>query len=1498
MRKVVCRFALSLSLPLFADVGLELIPNGDFSKLDESGWCAEWPKGRGARIASDSNGRRLVLDGGNAQVNFDIPLKPEWGQLKLSTQMKVTDATIGAESWSTARIAMCFMDSAGQRVGAWPDVFAFLGTTDWQPCERVYAIPAGATRLSLCPCNLGASGTVEFKALSLKVSRVRATRPANAPLPDGAPQDIWGLGDAWRQTTPTREKISMNGLWGFRPVLTNEAVALPPAPDDCWGWCKVPAIWPHKWEGDRAPQPLRLAPWLEENVEDAAVFDQAWYKRKITVPRSFEGKRVVLEFTMLQTHAKAFVDGAEAGEVWYPGGELDLTKALTPGKEQEIALLVTARPFSAISQAFMAPDRIIEKKASVKLRGITGDLYLTATPPGARLDDVQIVTALDNSVVTFVADVANLTTPPYRLRAVITGGGGGESRTLDSRDLPPWPDGTMRFPVVIKGLKRWDTHTPQNLHTVTLSLLDGSGNVLDTLTPVTFGFREFRITGRDFLLNGTPIHLRALHNSTMNAAADKACKPAALEHIRRLKQYGFNFIIAGNYDFEAGATGYLDGLLEACDETGMLLAFSLPHIKDFNYALENPEFAERYREQARWLIRRARNHPSVILYAMNHNSCGYYGDQNPLKIDGVFEPPDKSGKQGAWWENNRRQSRIAADIAAALDPTRPIYHHQSGNLGPMHTVNIYLNWAPRQERSDWLEHWSAVGQKPLFFVEWGPPHISSWSSYRGPKFIWSSPALQSLWASEYAAQFWGDAAYRPTPEAHAALDNEEKLWARGHEFNWWELNQPLKHLTNNYQNVQGYFMDDNWRSHRAWGISAMLPWDQGDAWTRVEKSKSTEVEKLKSLEIEKLKSLEVEKPRNGEVATSKLLDSSTSKLLNFSTSQLLKFPGIVPDNLCPDGQFVNDTGDPSAFTPTAYGNSLLRWNMPDCAFIGGADTFTDKTHHYPPSASAAKTLVILNDRRTPQTVNWTCTLTATNKTLKKLTGSVTVPIGGQARVPVTFTLPKAPGDYTLNATFAFQGGVRQTDTLPLRVIPFSPPSPLDLVLPDLPLSGFSDRPHVLLYDTKGITSKHFDRLGVRYTLFKTDQELEDWYNLVSRIERAFSFPYVLVIGRESLSEVSAKCLWWLREDVHRLVMEQSSKQLTELLGFRIAERGSRLLFPRFTHPITKGLDTEHFRDWTGASTLLPEYLTDLDDLEVHDPQWQWCGQTSTRVWRCGNRNSVASVLIEKPAVGDWRALIDGEFDLQYSPLLEYTDGTRRTIFCQLDVSGRTAPDPVADMLTLRILNQLLFVNSQLSIKMPRPCTILGDNAQQLCASHALIEQVAQDHLITTNSLIIASSGAEIPNGLHQQIFGGANVLCLGMNAEEIAKWSPVPIGGVTYTNAHFTRIEDIPPELNGLSNADWAWHGKMGFWAFPMAPDGNQALRVVRHGKGVIVFWQVPPWQIDEEKHPYLRTTKRRANAMAARLLANLGGTPSGIPQTLYLDTPENVDDPYRYYRW
>ena len=1353
---------------------------------------------------------------------FVLKLKPEWGVLALRTQMK-TDALVpGRDAWRNGRIPMSFHRADGSQVGGWPNVFGFEGTRDWTDCIRDFPIPEGATELRMSLSHLGEGGTVSYRPLTLEVKRNRVSQPANAPLPQGAPSDLWSLDDAARVETPTRLRVCLNGLWGLRPALTNDAADVVPGPNDNWGWGKIPSVWGHPNNWTCRGQEVFFSDWFVDHGITPELQDRAWYRRDFTVPAAAAGQRVVLTFTMLQTRAVVYVDGQRAADVSFPGGEADITAFVKPGQKQSLVLDVTAHPLNPETLDFNAPDRALAKKSVVKFRGITGDLWLDILPKQTRIADATVEADTVQGRITFVAECEGLSAGEHTLVATVKGPNGA-TKTFTSGALHPNAEGRLAFTADWKDAARWDVHTPGNLYTCALELREDAGRTLDAAIPFRFGFRDIRAAGRDLLLNGTPIHLRALYNRTMNASPSIACKTSAQEMIRRLQSEGFNYIIAGNYNFSPGEVSYMDALLDACDETGMLFSFSLPHIRDFNMQLDKPEVAARYRALTRWCIRRARNHPSVITWAMSHNATGYCGDMNPLRIDGKYEL--KSTPQRSF--RNRDQARLAAAIARSLDGTRPIYHHESGNLDDFHTVNIYLNWAPVQERSDWLEHWSQEGVKPLFFVEWGMPHISSWSSYRGPLFIWRKNAYQSLWASEFAAALRGDAAYEgDTPETVRALANEERLWAKGQPFHWSTLNAPLRSLTNNYQGVQALYMADNWRSHRAWGISAMLPWDQGEFHTRLHGHEASE---------------------------------------NPDRWRNLKQPGIVSDFFYAD-DWDTGTGDASAFARSQVGEVLYRWNQADCAFIGGDGVFTDKRHHYRPNETVKKTLVILNDRRVPQDVQWSCALKCTGAGAAATpvgNGSVRVAPGARMDVPVSLALPKTAGRYDLTAEFRFADGARQSDSFALESkAPVSASAPKGL----------------LLYDTKGLTAALFDRLGIVYE--KTT------------LEAPLPASATLAVGRGALTRalLDKVIVPAARRQARVLVFEQD-KETLESLGFRVQAYGLRHAFPRFTDPRLGALSPDDLRDWCGAATLIPTHLTDVPEVEADYRSDMWSGYRNTRVWRCGHRGAVATVIPEKPSVGDWRALCDGGFDLQYAPLLDWTIERGRITFCQLDVTARTVSDPVADDLVRRLVTRL--ADELPWPRWPRP---IGTRAWM--AGRNLLIGLRHDPEERADGWYIVSSGAERPADFFEQIAKGGRALCLGLTADEVRNWSPAPLAAVETNGCYATRIERLPPELNGLSNADWSWHGAMDFAAFTEpSEDGNVALRVVRHGKGAIVFWQVPPWKIDAESKPYLRTSRRRADAMLARLLGNLGCA-SLVGSVLYRDAPVPEDDPYRYYRW
>src|SRR5262249_11516437 len=234
------------------------------------------------------------------------------------------------------------------------------------------------------------------------------------------------------------------------------------------------------------------------------------------------------------------------------------------------------------------------------------------------------------------------------------------------------------------------------------------------------------------------------------------------------------------------------------------------------------------------------------------------------------------------------------------------------------------------------------------------------------------------------------------------------------------------------------------------------------------------------------------------------------------------------------------------------------------------------------------------------------------------TRNFTLPTGQQERIPLRFELPAilAPGTYAIRVQARFGSGQVQEDTFAVHVLT---PAPTPTVSPKL-----------ALFDPKGETAALLNGLGISSQTVSADGDLSSYD--------------ILVIGKSALTlDGQAPDLSHVRDGLKVLVFEQTSEVLEQRLGFRVEEYGLRQVVPRIAgHPALSGLSIENLTDWRGSATLLPPLLK-YELRPRYGPTVQWCDIPVTRLWRCGNRGNVASVLIEKPAQGDFLPIVDGGF---------------------------------------------------------------------------------------------------------------------------------------------------------------------------------------------------------------------------------------------------------------
>ncbi|HET6386088.1 MAG TPA: hypothetical protein VFJ58_22070 [Armatimonadota bacterium] len=1283
------------------------------------------------------------------------------------------------------------------------------------------------------------------------------TRPSAAQdgpavaLPPGV-KAVWDLAKAARETTPTRERICINGLWRWQPAAAGADT--PPAAN--WGYFKVPGAWPGITDYmEKDCQTLFVNPaWKSQNLANVT---SAWYEREITIPAKWTGRDITLSARYLNSYAEVYVDGKKAGEMRFPAGEVDLTNFCRPGSTHRLSILVAALPMKGVRLSFTDTNSAREVKGSVARRGLCGDVFLTGKPKGARIDDVKVDTSVRRWEITLTAELPGLApNAMYSLRARVTENGRAvkefTSKPFSAADLK---EGRFAFTAPWKPNRLWDTDTPGNRYDVSVSLRDSTGAVVDTGFPKRFGFREFWIVGRDFYLNGIRIHLSAVPLDNAQVGAAWASYAGAMESMKRLKSLGINFVYTHNYDCEPGSHLSFDEILKAADDSGMLVALTQPHFSSYDWTTPDADSANGYAHDAAFYVRVAEDHPSVVAYAMSHNATGYNEDTNPDRIDGL------SAARDSWALNNVKKALRAEAIVHHLDPSRIIYHHSSGNLSAMYTVNFYTNFAPIQELDDWFEHWATQGVKPLFLVEYGCPFSWDWTMYRGwyngVRTFGSARVPWEFCLAEWDSQFLGDRAFNTTPMEKANIRWEAKQFRAGNLWYRWDYPYQVgSPVFDDQQTVFAEYITDNWRSYRTWGVSGISPWEYAGFW------------KLRPGVDQSRKNLPVDWDN-------------------------LQRPGFSPDYIDQRyGNLITDY-DFSDWIPTAAGKAVLSNNQPLLAYIAGKPArFTSKDHNFLPGETVEKQIIVINNSRRPVTCDceWSVALP------HPVRGShqASVPPGQQARIPLRFELAAGTpaGQYTLSAMIRFSTGETHRDSFALNVL---------ATAPALKIKG-----KTALFDPPGETASLLAHLGVPFKRVDAGADLSAYGTLI--------------IGKGALTAGGpGPDLSRVRAGLKVIVFEQTSDALEKRLGFRVEEYGLRQVFPRVSgHPALAGLSTDALRDWRGAATIMaPRLQYTLNPKFNGAPTVKWCGMDVPRVWRCGNQGNVASVLIEKPARGDFLPLIDGSYSLQYSPLLEYHEGKGMILFCQLDVTGRTESDPAAMRLTRNILQYV----SGWKPALVRQAIYAGDAAGEsyLHAAGVAIHPYDGAALAAGQVLIVGPGGASKLAGRESVIRAGLNaggrVLTIGLDQAAVNAFLPAPVTmkKEEHISAFFQPFPAGSP-FAGVGPADVQDRDPR---ETPLVTGGAEVVGdgVLARGEGSrVVFCQLVPWQFDSQKPENQKRTFRRTSVLLARLLSNMGiagSTPLldrfSKPATaaekrwltgLYLDQPIDWDDPYRFFGW
>ncbi|MBE6407966.1 MAG: glycoside hydrolase family 2 protein [Lentisphaerae bacterium] len=175
----------------------------------------------------------------------------------------------------------------------------------------------------------------------------------------------------------------------------------------------------------------------------------------------------------------------------------------------------------------------------------------------------------------------------------------------------------------------WDLDTPV-LYTVKATLLDEKGVALD-VTNVRCGFRTIAFDpDHGFFLNGRHVKFYGTCNHQDHAGVGVAV-PKSIERFRllKLKEMGCNA-------YRCAHNPPSKSLLDLCDELGIMVMDETRHYST----------AEVYLDQLVWLVKRDRNHPSVVLWSILNEETPLAGRdvgyEMARKMCGIIKNLDKT----------------------------------------------------------------------------------------------------------------------------------------------------------------------------------------------------------------------------------------------------------------------------------------------------------------------------------------------------------------------------------------------------------------------------------------------------------------------------------------------------------------------------------------------------------------------------------------------------------------------------------------------------------------------------------------------------------------------------------------------------------------------------------------------------------------------------------------------------------------------------------------
>ena len=447
-----------------------------------------------------------------------------------------------------------------------------------------------------------------------------------------------------------------------------------------------------QWETVQIPH----TPKIEPLIVNEQFQGDAWYKKTITTQNSWQGKQIALKFEAAMNVAEVWLNGEKL--TTHIGGYLPFTLNLTGklhwDKPNELMVRLDNRD-NPVTGPKPLKDLDFNTYGGIYRHvhlQINNDLHITDAVAAGKtasggifvtyplVSDEQAIVKVNTHIFNAGSDSKN-----FRIQQKLLDGDKViAEKTSDAQTIAAKTDADNSLELSVAQPRLWSPKSP-NLYHISTRVYENDMLVDEQFTRI--GIREFKWVDNQLFINGEKTFLRGVNRHQEYPYVGYATSDAAdYRDAVKIKSAGFDYVRLSHYP-------HSPAFMAAADELGLVL---LDSILGWQYFSEDPAFQAQIQQTCRDLIRRDRNHPSVMAWECSLNESW----MSEAFIDSLTKivHEEYPGSMSAGWQEygydiylQARQHRLEH----YAEPTKPYIVSEYGDW-EYYAMNAGLNqtaWA-------------------------------------------------------------------------------------------------------------------------------------------------------------------------------------------------------------------------------------------------------------------------------------------------------------------------------------------------------------------------------------------------------------------------------------------------------------------------------------------------------------------------------------------------------------------------------------------------------------------------------------------------------------------------------------------------------------------------------------------------------------------------------------------------------------------------------------